>query len=244
MQNPNPPKLTSHEYEVHDFSQLQSHINEALTRVRQLTSVKKSEIFGRYVRHSLALFGGLSLCALLLSLSYWLAFGEPRPETKVVEVEKPVVVVKEKVVEIEKPVYIAESSALSGSGTARGDLKALQETIERLQKESLMGRESTVEKIVRNYTIFRTVKSEVPGVNEVISGAVFDSSQDAYPKTQYCYLRKISTDPTSSLDRTLHVAKKLGRNNVMYHDIKYSDLVSFGAAESDVKRAQSSCYFY
>lgn len=245
MQPSAPPKSTSPEYEVHDFSRLQAHIDEGLSRVRQQRALKNSLIFGSYVKYGLLSVGALASAALVLAFAYWLAFSPPRPETKIVEVEKPIVVQTEKIVEVEKPIYLRSPDVSPGSEGSRADLRALQETIERLQKEASANRSGAEAKVIRNYTIFTTIESNIPGIKEITSGAVFNSSEDTFPRFQYCYLMQSIQNPASGIQKKLDVAKKIGKNNIMYHVISQRDLFEFGAvAESNIKKAQSLCHFY
>jgi hypothetical protein len=221
-------------YTVHDFSQMNRHVDDLFGRAHSVTWQRRMDVYRRFAWYS----GGILLSAgffiLLAGLAYWLAFAPPKPETKIIEIEKPLIVEKEKVVTIDRPVPM-QSDVVA-------NLRRIEDAVSRDTKAG----ENPNVPVVRNYTVFSHVEHKVDGIDVVVTGARFESSTSDHPSFQYCYvdLPVAGMEATGSdASQNFRIANRNGRLPVSEVPITSDMARKIGTTMSALRSARSKCRF-
>lgn len=173
------------EYSTHNFSAVDDQIAQIAKRERARTLAFRLES-AKYLAGYISL--AVLLIAFLVIMFSWAyrIITEPH-KSEVVKVVKPEVVEREVVRIIKVPVIKNQSEI--DAGTA---LKTSYDGPEvRVKDLSDSGG-----KIVTNYNVFKQRSSDAfssYGVGEIVTGWRYQSSDQGYPESQYCYANKISS---------------------------------------------------
>ena len=211
------------EYVIHDFGLLNRHVNETYERVRRLTRLRGANVFGRYAFFASMLIGAVAVSLVLVAFAYWLALAPPRPETRIVEIEKPVIVEKEVIVRIPVPQergFDLPQIPASPIGQPQGAVPS--------------------NPVVTEFVLFRTAHFEEGGITAIVTGAKFASSQDSRPYHQYCY---VVVSPRGLVLKHVHIAEKNVGEDARFYDVNRSLANEAGATLTVLRRAQAMCQF-
>jgi hypothetical protein len=220
-------------YTVHDFSQMNRHVDDLFGRAHSVTWQRRMDVYRRFAWYSGGILLSAGLFILLAGLAYWLAFAPPKPETKIIQIEKPLIVEKERVVTIDRPAPMQSDVA--------ANLQRIEEAISRDNK--LTG--SPNAPVVRNYTVFSQVDHKVDGIDVVVTGARFESSASDYPSFQYCYVDLPVAGLVSAVEasQNFRIANKSGRQPVSDVQITSEMARKIGTTMSALRSARAKCKF-
>lgn len=220
-------------YVTRDYSAVNNHIDEAYRRAHEITRLKRVNIFAKYAMYSSALICAIALASVLGAFAYWLAFAPPRPETKIIEIEKPII--------IEKPIVLRPKQ--EGSVVKPQIPAAVREFSERATSYSKEGGDN---KVVTNFTLFTRVPFNVDGITSVVTGAQFPDSDQDHPSFQYCYIelpmfrgKSILSNPK----KTITISSKIGKEKIYRVGITREIAEKLGTTIGTVQVAQTRCKF-
>ncbi len=213
------------EYTSHDFNLLNRHVDESYERVHRLTLLRGASVFARYAVYVAGVLVAIGVAAVLIAYAYRLAFLPPRPETRIVEIEKPVVVVKEVVVRV--PV-------------AAADFPTTLAEAQNLAQENPLDPTGPVPMVI-DFTIFRSVEFDVDGIEEVVTGLNYESSNSTVPSFQYCYVTvQVEGLP---VNMRIDIGKKSPGTVAELFPISRVMADQVGSTISVLQRAQRLCRF-
>lgn len=226
------------EYATHNFSLLNRHTEEAVRRVEQLRASRGAEIFRLYCVYGSIVIAALAVLGLFAGRAYWLAFAPARPEARIIEVEKPIIVKEQVLVPTPAPVTTSDSSD--------AEVARLRRQIEQMSARQSAGSTAQPEKVVHNFTLFTTINYGIDGISSIVTGARFENSQSSYPEYQYCYVDLPLRDDvrsTSSASKIVVIANKNGRASVNAFVIDRTIAEAAGTTIGVLRNAQSKCRF-
>lgn len=209
-----------YEYFSHDYSAVNRHVDEVFRREHEHTRVKNALSSREYIKNFLIAATGVVIVAILAVAGYKLFLykftpvleNEKHKEDRIIKVpDASISKVIEKPIIVEKPVVVP---------------------IEIPSEEST----------VTNFTIFieKKVDGEIDGIEEVITGANFPSSDVKYPTYQWCY----TVNPRNNVSSAqIKLAIKEGRGTVQWLDISGDDAQQYGSTVQNLDAAKKFCAF-
>ncbi|MAZ24495.1 MAG: hypothetical protein CMK41_01800 [Porticoccaceae bacterium] len=178
----------SPEYSTHNFSAVDNQILEIAKREKARTFAYRVESAKMIM---LYLGVGALIFAVMIYVLSWAYRTIMAPYvTEKVEIVQPEIVDREVIKVVKVPVIVNENS----------ELKADDEFVVTYNGPSITS-ESEIN-VVTNYNIFRTVETgnfSTYGVNSVVTGWRYSSSEDSFPSYQFCYAHKLDKGKSAPL---------------------------------------------
>lgn len=221
-------------YTTHDYTVINKHIDEELSHHQELTNLTKGRSQRRFFHNHAYLIVAVTIACLMLAVAFWIY----RQALSVVPVwvgEAPVVSENN---EIGKNRNATPDNDLSGSD--RKEQRIVEKSII-IEKRVPVPVEIVVEgERVTNFTIFTEKPTTLDGIDKVVTGATFHSSDDALPYTQWCY----TTNSRNNVSSTqIKLASKEERGKVVWHDISGDDATQYGTTVENLNAAKNFCSF-
>lgn len=212
------PAENEKKYTVHNFDAVNSHVDEVVERDQDITKLKKARINNLRARNIAIMLLSVGVTALLLGFAYKIinSFGnavvEPWMSTRIEYIKVPDPEVSQV---IEKPIYIEKPTFIP---------------VEIPVKEG----------VVTNFTVFQHRVVGVNGIDKVVTGSAYPSSDSRYPSNQWCYA---TGNKSENSYITVTIGNKEGRESVIWSTVVDSDATRLGSTVSALNDAKIYCEF-
>lgn len=210
---------SDNEYITHDYSAVNHHVDEVYARDHEHTRKRNALATREHLKNVLiiiTIFAAFFLLVVIGDKLFGVNFNEKSVEVvvkkEVIRVPDPSVsTIIEKPVIVEKPVLIPVEIP-------------------------------TESNTVTNFSIFinKDTEGEIEGIEEVITGANYPSSDVTYPDSQWCYTVIPRSDVSSD---HIKLAIKQGRESVQWLDITENDASLHGSTVENLDAAKKYCSF-
>jgi S1-C subfamily serine protease len=210
--------MSAKEYITHDYSIINKHIDEVYLRNKELTNYEHAKSNFEHFKNTIFLILGIGFFLILLSIAYKI-FVYPLREDNQVERE------------VEK-VFIKTPDPLIS--------KIIEKSII-VEKPVVIPIEIPVkDNVVTNFTIFINENTNIDGIDEVITGANYTSSDVKLPFYQWCY----TANPRNKVSSAqIKLATKSERGSVQWLDITKDDASQYGSTVKNLNSAKDFCNF-
>jgi len=219
-------------YTVHEYAAVNRHVDEVVAREKELTRFKRQKSNELLVRNVTIFLMALGVFAVLASFAYWI-FMEANPQRE--GAETIVEIVKEVPVEVIKEVPVYGDSGNGSGGTTVIEKSIVIEREVPVPIEIEVGGDA-----ITDFTIFVESKTNIDGIDEVITGANYSSSSDQLPYYQWCYTVNARNNVSSA---QVKLATKEGRGKVTWLDISSDDAKQYGSSVEHLDVAKDFCSF-
>jgi len=212
------PTENGKKYTVHNFNAVNSHVDEVVERDKDITKHRKARINNLRARNIAIVLLAIGGAALLLGFAYKIIQSlsrtavEPWMSTRIEYIKVPDPNISQI---IEKPIYIEKPTFIP---------------VEIPTKEG----------VVTNFSVFQSKVVNVNGIDEVVTGAAYSSSDSKYPSNQWCYAAG-SIKENSSVKVTL--GNKDAREGITWNTIVDADAFRLGSTVLALNDAKKYCEF-
>ena len=218
-------------YTTHDYDAINKQIDEELSYHQGLTRLTQGRSQRRYFHNYAYLIVAIAIVCLILSVAFWV-YRHGLSIMPVASSNVPVISENNGAIEVRPR---------GGTGTSSDAEKQIIENSIIIEKRVPVPVEIEVEgESVTNFTIFTEKATTLDGIDKVVTGASFYSSNDELPYTQWCY----TTNSRNNVSSTqVKLASKEARDKVSWHDISSDDAKQYGATIENLNAAKDFCSF-
>ncbi|HIB83100.1 MAG TPA: serine protease, partial [Chromatiaceae bacterium] len=203
---------------VHEYAAINRHVDEVAARNLELTRLKRTQVHRANVKNAGYLMAAIAVAALIMAAAYWLY----------------------KAANAISPSH-DHNEIVDGESYSNGDIVRDTEKIVIIEKPVVVPVEVEVEgEKIRNFTIFVEKSTVLDGIDEVVTGVTYISSDNKWPSYQWCY----TTNPLNNVYATqIKLAEKKGRGGVDWQDISGDDAKQYGSTVENLRAAKQFCSF-
>ena len=229
--------MTEHNsYTVHDYSIINKHVDEEVARDHEITRLSSGKVQRRIFHNISYILISLSLTILICSIAFWVY----RQAVMLTSVYDGVIVDDGSRSATSVAGNVLDGADDSGGGLSSRSVKVIEKTVV-IEKKVPVPVEVEVDgDKISDFTIFSEKESQIDGIDKVITGSTFHSSNDNLPYTQWCYTRNSRNNVSST---QVKLATKDGRGKVVWHDISSDDAKQYGATVENLSAAKDFCSF-
>ena len=215
------------EYSTHNFSAVDNQILEIAKRERARTfayRLESAKMIMLYVG-----VGAIAFAVMLYILSWAYRTIMAPYVTEKIEVIQPEIIEREVIKVVKVPVTVREDN----------DSRATDEFVVTYNGPSISS-DSEIN-VVTDYTIFRTLETRdfsSYGVDSVVTGWRYSSSEDSFPSYQYCYAEKLEKGKSATLKIDL---ASIGLNEDYFSTVTRDLARDISIPISVLKKMEDSC---